>query len=450
MRLPSDHDPPTLSGDPHALPDLLVPGPNVDFPQEIAGQTGNQGGCDMHTGKRILLPIVAAIVTAMMAQPDRAFAQGIITGNDFNPAISLVLNGKYSSYSNDPENYEISGFLLDDESGLTSEGFALDETELTVSANVDDWFYGFADIVFEDTEDGTEVELEEAYFQSIALPSGFTAKGGKFLSAIGYHNSFHPHSWDFADVPLAYRAMLGSAFTDVGVQGAWVAPTDLYLQLGGEIFRGDSFPAAGSANDGAGAWSLFAKLGGDIGVSNSWIAGLSWLSYDVDDFGAELGADGRLLQNGDGDLYIAEFVWKWAPNGNARQRNLKIQAEYFHRKEDGDSDVEMGGLVESGDYDIEQDAFYVQGIYQFRPGWRVGARYDWLSADNDLSGISLATPLDGDDRDPDRISLMLDFAHSEFSRIRLQYARDDSTRNSDDQIILQYVMSLGAHGGHKF
>jgi hypothetical protein len=375
--------------------------------------------------------------------------QGVISGNEFNPAISLSLNGKYSSYSNDPENYEISGFLLDDESGLTSEGFALDETELNVSANIDDWFYGFADIVFEDTEDGTEVELEEAYFESIALPSGFGVKGGKFLSAIGYHNSFHPHSWDFADVPLAYRAMLGSAFTDTGIQGSWVAPTDLYLRVGAEVFQGDSFPAAGSANDGTGAWSLFAKLGGDIGDSNSWLAGVSWLSYDVDDFGTEID-DGRLLQNGDGDLYIAEFVWKWSPEGNARQRNFKIQAEYLHREEDGDSDAQSGTLLESGEYDIEQDAFYIQGVYQFRPGWRLGARYDWLSADNDLSGITIPTALDGDDREPDRISLMLDFSRSEFSRLRLQYARDESTNSSDDQIVLQYIMSLGAHGSHRF
>ncbi len=402
----------------------------------------------MHARPKYLL--VSLYLAVLPIHQSHAEGMGIISSNEFNPAISLSLNGKYSSYSNDPEDYEISGFLLEDEAGLTSEGFALDETELTVSANIDDWFYGFADIVFEDTEDGTEVELEEAYFQTIAIPNGFTVKGGKFLSGIGYHNSFHPHSWDFADVPLTYRAMFGNAFTDVGVQGTWLAPTDLYLQLGGEVFRGDSYPAAGSANDGTGAWSLFAKLGGDVGSSHSWLAGISWFSYDVDNFGAELENDGQLLQNGDGDVAIAEFVWKWAPGGNARERNLKIQAEYMHREEDGDSDADDGILVESGRYDIEQDGLYVQGVFQFRPRWRIGARYDWLSADNDLNGITIPTPLDGDSRDPDRISLMIDFSHSEFSRLRLQYARDDSTSSSDDQIVLQYVMSLGAHGAHRF
>ena len=31
-------------------------------------------------------------------------------------------------------------------------------------------------------------------------------------------------------------------------------------------------------------------------------------------------------------------------------------------------------------YSGTQQGFYVQGIYQFMPQWRVGYRYDWLSA----------------------------------------------------------------------
>ena len=62
----------------------------------------------------------------------------------------------------------------------------------------------------------------------------------------------------------------------------------------------------------------------------------------------------------------------------------------------------------------------------------------------------MPTPLDGDDRDPDRITAMIDFSNSEFSRLRLQYSRDDSGSESDDQIVLQYLLSLGAHGAHQF
>ena len=48
-------------------------------------------------------------------------------------------------------------------------------------------------------------------------------------------------------------------------------------------------------------------------------------------------------------------------------------------------------------------------------------------------------------------SLMLDWAPSEFSRLRAQYNRDNSRPGgADDQWSLQYIMSLGAHGAHAF
>jgi hypothetical protein len=47
--------------------------------------------------------------------------------------------------------------------------------------------------------------------------------------------------------------------------------------------------------------------------------------------------------------------------------------------------------------------------------------------------------------------MMLDYSHSEFSRLRLQFARDKSRQGiTDQQIFLQYIMSLGAHGAHKY
>ena len=59
--------------------------------------------------------------------------------------------------------------------------------------------------------------------------------------------------------------------------------------------------------------------------------------------------------------------------------------------------------------------------------------------------------------DPKRYSLMVDWNPSEFSRIRLQYSRDLTRQDiatgetiSDNQLFLQYIFSLGAHGAHQF
>lgn len=395
---------------------------------------------------------VSMLLSAVVASglPAAVSAQGLFGGNEFNPAISLILDGQFSSYQNDADDYEISGFLLTEEGGLSSEGFSLDETELVVSGNVDDWFYGYADVVFEDDEGNTEVELEEAYFETLSLPGGVTLKGGKFLSAVGYNNRFHPHSWDFSDEPLVYRAMLGGALSDKGVQLRWLAPVDLFVEFGAEGLRGDSYPAAGGANDGVGAWTAFAKIGGDLNASNSWKTGISMYRYDVDGRTSDI-EDGEMIFNGDGnDIYIGEFVWKWAPNGNSRQRNFKLQTEYFYLDENGRAEAETSSVSESGRYDLDQRGFYVQGVYQFRPGWRFGLRYDWLSADNTLVGITAPNPLNDDDREPKRYTAMVDYARSEFSRLRLQFTRDDSSPESDNQVFLQYVMSIGAHGAHQF
>ena len=52
---------------------------------------------------------------------------------------------------------------------------------------------------------------------------------------------------------------------------------------------------------------------------------------------------------------------------------------------------------------------------------------------------------------PKRNTVMVDWSPSEFSRIRLQIARDYSRMGEpDNQIFLQYIVSLGAHGAHKF
>ena len=60
------------------------------------------------------------------------------------------------------------------------------------------------------------------------------------------------------------------------------------------------------------------------------------------------------------------------------------------------------------------------------------------------------TSLDTLGHTPKRVSAMFDYSHSEYSRFRLQYNRDESYPVADNQWFLQYIMSLGAHGAHRF
>jgi len=384
----------------------------------------------------------------------------------FNPAISLILQGSLNSYSQDPADYALPGFQLGGEAGLPAEGLTLDETELVMSASVDQLFYARSTIGLHDDGDGTEVEIEEAFVDTLALPGGTGLRFGRFYSDIGYLNRVHSHAWDFRDQPLVYRAMLGSQYTDDGVQFNWVAPTDLYLRLGGETFRGARFPG-GEATDTLGnIQTVFAKLGGDVGSSHSWQAGLSqmWVN-DVDRSSSghthgDVDEEDSDSFTGDSNLTIADLVWKWAPNGNPTDRNMKLQAEYFYRHEDGTDTFTEGGDSALLDYDGRQQGFYAQVVYQFMPRWRIGARYDWMGSDNDLAVIDAGgldpnevleeNVFNSDGYDPSRWSLMADWSPSEFSRLRLQYNRDKSQPVVDNQWTLQYIMSLGAHGAHEF
>ena len=334
----------------------------------------------MQLGKRAAL--FAALLTSMSGP---AFSQGQVSGNEFNPAISLILDGHYASYSLDPATYELPGFLLDAEAGLPSEGLSLDETELAISANVDDKYYGFLTAALEQTDGETSVELEEAYVETLALPKGLKVKGGRFLSDIGYLNPIHAHAWDFNDAPLAYVAMLNTAYKDDGIQLRWVVPASLLIEIGGEILRGDSFPGAnGAASDGTGASTLFVHVGGDVGSENSWRAGLAHLSTDANER-ASVFADGSAAFTGSSDLTIADFVWKWAKNGNPQRSLLhrpgRVSASSRRRRprRDDSRDGRRARLLLG-----TQDGFYVQGVYQFRPRWRAGVRFDRLDASNDF------------------------------------------------------------------
>jgi len=46
---------------------------------------------------------------------------------------------------------------------------------------------------------------------------------------------------------------------------------------------------------------------------------------------------------------------------------------------------------------------------------------------------------------------MVDWSATEFSRLRLQVAQDKSRAGvTDNQLLVQYIFSLGAHGAHTF
>ena len=364
-------------------------------------------------------------------------------GDAYNPAMSLILDGRYSDYSNNPANYSLPGFQPGEEAGLESAGFVLGESEITLSSNIDSYFYGQATLAFADS-----AAVEEAYIQSIAMGDGFTLKFGRFRSSFGYLNAQHPHAWDFADAPLMYRALFANALKDDGLQINYLLPADVFIQISAELFSGNTFPAGGNIDGGVGASTLSLTFGGDMGTDHAWLLGVS--HWQANNIGERLDVADNSF-SGDSKIHALNVVYKWSPHGNPLERNFKLQMEYFKRAEDGV--ITDAISTNPSTYNGEQNGGYAQAIYQFMPRWRTGLRLDQLSADNTgnnllvLSDVGVLT----NGHQPQRSSAMIEWIPSEFSRIRLQYNTDQSAAGSTDkQIFVQYTYTLGAHGAHQF
>ena len=376
------------------------------------------------------------------------------SGNTFNPSVSLILSGLYTRTSRDPAGYSISRFHLppDAEIGPGTRGFSLAETELGFSASIDPWLRGAASIAL---HPDNKVSVEEAFIQTTGLGNGLSLKAGRFFSGIGYLNSQHAHAWDFVDSPLAYQTLLGTQYGDDGVQLSWLAPLDQYLEFGAELGRGRGFPGSDTGRNGAGMAALTSHAGGDIGESQSWRAGLSVLSAKATDqalVGPNAAGDAVASAfSGRTRVWVADAVWKWAPNGNATRTNFKLQGEYLRSTRSGNLAYDLLGTADSvGGFRAVQSGWYLQGVYQFMPRWRVGLRTERLNPGiAEFTADPAAFAANG--RRPYRHSLMLDFNPSEFSRVRLQLARDASRPGrTDNQLSLQYQTSLGAHGAHSY
>lgn len=405
---------------------------------------------EMEAQKAASVPAAGVQATEKPATAARpAGQQRAVRDNAFNPSVGVILNGQYRNFSR--EEGDIAGFAVGHEGERSKEGFAVDHTELNFTANADDKFRGSVTAAIADHEGETEIELEEAFLQTLPgapLPDGMSVKAGRAFWTFGYLNEHHGHADDFADRPLPYRVFLDGGFNDDGAEISYVLPTDFYAEIGGGAFRGDDFPFGGADGEGAGAYSGYARVGGDVGTRHSWRAGLSALTGDTGREGRESNEE-MVMFNGDTNLYAADIRYVFAPTANPRDREVSFQAEYFIRDEDGtyeDTDAGTGAVP----FSDTSSGWYAQGVYKFLPQWRVGARYARLEAPETPAGLA-GSALDAGGHDPYAATVMADYTNSEFGRLRMQYSYEEGADGAEDhQTTLQYILSLGAHAAHKY
>ncbi len=409
----------------------------------------------------IVMAIGLIVSAAAQAQvPARGRAPAVL---NFNPDISVVIDGIFYGHSGDeellPALEDLRGFSMgdagdDDEEGFEA-GFNLRHLELVFEADVDPYFRGWAIIGVD--PDGAE--LEEAVIQTTALPWGLQLKLGKFFSDYSRLNAQHAHDWNFADAPLITELLFGDhGLNEKGVQLSWLAPTPFYLNLGAEVLQGENDHAFDHLAEGP-----LPERDGPRAFTGWLRAAPNLYGFHATEFGIfaahgvhqeqriEDDQEIRGFFDGHQTFWGADFVYKYAPPRSYGHGAITVEGGYVARRKDLDLVADEEEMPGSGSLVQKQDGIYLQGIYGFAPRWRAGLRAEVLGLTNRQRNP------DGSRESFDqsyRGTAMIDWTLTEFSRMRLQgaygrYDLDDGKENIGE-VFLQAVFSLGTHGAHKF
>jgi len=393
---------------------------------------------------------IQALDSKVQTVDQSASASGgrVIRDNAFNPSVGVILSGTYREHATTES--EIAGFAIGEEGERPDGGFGLNHSEFNFSANVDDKFTGSTTFAIAEHEGATEVELEEAYIMTLpgaGTPDGITFKFGRAFWTLGYLNEQHAHTDDFVDRPLPYRAFVNHSYNDDGIEITKLLPTDIYSEVGVGLFRGNDFPFGGPDGEGSGAMSAFYRIGGDLGTNKTWRLGMYQLNGEAP--GGRTSNEDTVTFTGDVDMTVFDLRYTYAPTGNPRDQEITFTAEHFSRDEDGTYE-DTGAATGTVNFTGEQTGWYAAGVYKFSPKGRIGIRYSELKSNPVPVGLA-GSAIDSGGFNPNAISVMADWTNSEFSRIRFQVNKEDLAANqSDDQVLLQYIMSFGAHGAHKY
>jgi len=393
-------------------------------------------------------------------------------------------------------------------------GFTLQDLELFIGGAVDPYFNAQSTLSFSvNTKGETNFEVEEGFVTSQQLPFGIEAYGlalqaGWFFAHFGRWNQQHVHNWLWIDQPIVTTRFFGpDNLRQAGVNLSWLlpfVPWYAHLDLGVQNSVGETMYSFG-ANGEIGEMPGHSEEEGDGGhghldmglpggrpfVSND-VRNLSDMTYELrfanafdlgDAWSTEIGTSAALGPNPTGKnarTWIAGVDWtaKWRPTPSDRGwPYLILQAEAMWRNYEAASYACADGGYECNEYGLtgflpEQTlkgfGIYGQALWGFRRGWSVGLRGEYAKGrggpsyevheETTPAGSVLALEPVSIEDDPYRserwrISPILMYQPTHFSRIALQYNYDHTTflpRNDNHTVWLQFQFVLGSHPAHRY
>jgi hypothetical protein len=357
-------------------------------------------------------------------------------------------------------------------------GVTLQNAELTLQGAVDPYFRTDLHLItFLDPIEGeTVVELEEAFLTTTSLPDGFEIEAGQFFTEFGRINPRHNHEWDFLDTSIVNARFFGAdGLRGPGMRAGWLTPLPWFSELhvgfqnaSGEttasFLANDEFfeerPIGGRPFQERGTRGL-----GDLIWLARWVNG-----FDLDPMtNVQIGMSGLFGPNAAGrdtttTIVGADLVVRWNDGVGGRQaREILWQTELMYRSYETDGFVDEGDPNDPAD-DVVVDAatlrdhgLYSQLVVRLSSQWRAGLRYDFAGC-NGMSYDPMARLLGSRNDDPfrsdrHRITPMLEWSPTHFSRVRLQYSFDHSKSLDDEtahSLWLGMQVGIGSHAAHAF
>ena len=341
--------------------------------------------------------------------------------------------------------------------GARDQGLGLGHSDLLLRGAFNAHWSAEAILGFHTQDRQLERHLENAWVQSRSLPQGLQVRAGRFASQIGYLNELHPHTDYFTERPLLYRGFLGGHWYDDGVRLNWTAPTPFYLRLGAEVFGGQKLVPQASAGSGQRVSTLNLKVGHDLGRHSSWQWGLSAVHnprtalltehHDEDAAQGHTPGHSHAARFTGQRMQISDLVWKWAPDGNNRNQQVRVNWEY----------AQVSRIHPLLDPSLQHTASSLGAVWRFHPSWELGARTDWARVHQAQLHDGEVEALQGRLREN---ALMLAYKPSHHQTLRLQLTQQNARHAQAEEAVfahpakrslqLQYVLSLGAHGAHAY
>jgi hypothetical protein len=345
-------------------------------------------------------------------------------------------------------------------------GLTVQQAEIQLNGTIDQWFTAQGVLVtFLDSEGETVVELEEAYLQTTDLPHRFQAKVGHYFTEFGRLNPLHPHAWDWQSQPVILTRVFGAeGMRAPGARLSWLAPTDRYLEffVAGQNANGETMTSFASSDEAYAerpvGGRFFGRMDNDPRSGNDMVwSGRVATTFELDEDSAlGFGASVALGENATGDardtvISGVDFAYQWRPaQAQPGSAFFRLQGEYIHRSFETAAQVddEDPGSPVLPAATLRDHGGYLYGLFGWDNGFAAGLRCEYATG----SGASYVGA-GAFDRNQDafradrlRISPLVQYQFSQFSRMRLQYDYDDSDHLSgaEHSVWLGFEVLLGA------